>query len=63
MSEYYQVLCASCGNWQEDESGEPEQFGFDQWRFHIEKCQHCGAKEGDCGLGSILIEKEEKEEV
>tara|TARA_R100001230_G_C5628201_1_gene136382 strand:- start:461 stop:634 length:174 start_codon:yes stop_codon:yes gene_type:complete len=55
MSEYYQVLCADCGNWQEDDSGEPEQFGFDQWRFHIEKCQHCGAKEGDFGLGSILI--------
>ena len=58
MSEYYQVLCASCGNWQEDDSGEPEQFGFDQWRFHIEKCQHCGAKEdGDYGLMSILIEE------
>tara|TARA_Y100000593_G_scaffold59333_1_gene110068 strand:- start:689 stop:871 length:183 start_codon:yes stop_codon:yes gene_type:complete len=58
MSEYYEVHCASCGGIQLDESGEPEQFGFDQWRFHIEKCQYCGSKEnGDYGLMSILIEE------
>ena len=57
MSEYYEVHCASCGSIQLDDSGEPEQFGFDQWRFHIEKCQYCGSKEGDFGLGSILIEE------
>ena len=59
MSEYYEVHCASCGGIEVDKNGNPEQFDFDQWRFHIEKCQHCGAKEGDAGLMSILIEKEE----
>ena len=57
MGEFYEVHCASCGGIQLDNSGKPELFFFDQWRFHIEECQHCGAEEnGDYGLMSILIE-------
>ena len=56
MSEFYEVHCLSCGNIEEDNQGNPEQFPFGQWVFSIFECSHCGAKPCDeAGLISVLV--------
>jgi len=55
-SDTYFVLCSNCGEEQTDQNGKTLIFEYDEWRESISDCQNCKAKEGDFGIGSILIE-------